>query len=206
MGSPNRAPPKANSEARPEGHSDSPKLAEISSRCYPITVVQAERVALRSVLFLLPVLGCGPLQSSTLLVDAQAELAAAKTAEAEKAAPFEFTAAEEYLHKAREEQSYADYEVSVTFAKKARDCARLARQISETKMRTTMGATGGATGVSPKCRPGPERSIAMLDPNEEPAAQEPQSAKKTGKKVAKEAKKRTVVKPGPEEPKDPSPT
>jgi hypothetical protein len=142
---------------------------------------------------------CGPVQSSALLVDAQAELAAAKTAEAEKQAPFEYTAAEEYLHKAREEQSYADYEVSVTFARKARDCALLARRIAESKTRAALGASGASTAGSPRCRPGPERSLVMLDPNEEPAAQDPGGTKKT------KPKKRSPSKPAvKDEPKDPS--
>jgi hypothetical protein len=150
---------------------------------------------------------CGPVQSSSLLVDAQAELAAARTAEAEKQAPFEYTAAEEYLHKAREEQSYADYEVSIDFARKARDCARLARQISEAKMRTAVGATGASTAGAPRCRPGPERSVAMLDPSEEPAAKDPRAGQKNAKDKAKvvadEAKKKATIKSDPNEPKDP---
>lgn len=122
-------------------------------------------------LFALAALGasCGPVQSSTLIVDAQAELAAAQTAGAEKQAPFEYVAAEEYLHKAREEQSYSDFEVSVRFAKKAKDCARAARQIAEQTTRAGMGIEETATKTA-RCRPGPERENGAPDPSEEPAA------------------------------------
>lgn len=63
-------------------------------------------------------------------MDADVELQAARTADASKLAPFEFTAAEAYLHKAREEQGYADFEVSIDFAQKALKFAKEAKQKS----------------------------------------------------------------------------
>lgn len=62
---------------------------------------------------------CGPTKSTALIMDADVQLQAAKTADAEKLAPFEYTAAAEYLHKAREEQGYSDFEVSIDFGEKA---------------------------------------------------------------------------------------
>lgn len=100
---------------------------------------------------------CGPVQSATILVDAQAELAAAETLDAKSHAPFEFVAAEEYLHKAREEQSYAEYETAVGFARKARDCARLARLLAEAKTRDKSGTERPRPAGAPSCRPGPDR-------------------------------------------------
>jgi hypothetical protein len=150
--------------------------------------------------------GCGPIQSGSLVVEAQAELAAAQTAGAEKHAPFEYVAAEEYLHKAREEQSYSDFEISTSFARKARDCARAAKQIAESATRATMSLQGGGTKTS-RCRPGPERMRPMLDANEEAAARTatPEPRPPAKKKVAPpppsaeqpaSGKKARVVKPG----------
>ena len=67
--------------------------------------------------------GCGPLISTYLIVSAQADLDGAKAAEAEKYAVYEYTAADQYLHKAREEQGYADFGPSIDFAYKAQDLA-----------------------------------------------------------------------------------
>jgi hypothetical protein len=83
---------------------------------------------------LLPVLffvgatsACGPLRSTTFLLDADVALQAARTAGAEQYAPFEFTSAQLYLLKAREEVGYSDYEVALDFAKKASRFANEAR-------------------------------------------------------------------------------
>lgn len=147
---------------------------------------------------------CGPIQSGALLVDAQAELSAAQTAQADKHAPFEIVAAEEYLHKAREEQSYAEFERAVDFAEKSRDCARVARTRSEAIMRKEIA---GDAAIDPgpttkaRCRPGPERTRAMLDADQEPAAQAPGTEPKDPPPAA--VKKKAPVKKA--EPKDPPP-
>jgi hypothetical protein len=73
------------------------------------------------------VLGCGPTQSTAIIMDAEVQLEAATTADAEKLAPYEWTGALAYLHKAREEQGYSDYEVAIDFAEKARKLAREAK-------------------------------------------------------------------------------
>ncbi len=57
--------------------------------------------------------------STSLIIEAEAKLAASKAAEAEKYAPYEFTAATEYLHKAHEELGYADYGPAMDYAYKA---------------------------------------------------------------------------------------
>jgi hypothetical protein len=152
---------------------------------------------------------CGPVQSSTLIVDAAAELAAADTAQANELAPFEYTAAEAYLHKAREEQSYADFELAVDFARKSRACARVARMIAEAKTKEKMGATRPTIRTRAKCRPGPERE-GMPDAQDEamvekraPAAAAPAKAK--AKPKAKPAPKKPIKpkEPAPKEPEDP---
>jgi hypothetical protein len=71
---------------------------------------------------------CGPIQSTAFLLDADVALEAARTARAEKYAPYEFTAAQLYLLKAREEVGYSDFEVAVDFAKKASKFANEARE------------------------------------------------------------------------------
>jgi hypothetical protein len=125
---------------------------------------------------LLGLASCGPVKSGTLLVDAQAELSAARLADGERHAPFEFAAAEEYIHRAREEQSYAEFERAIVFAEKSRDCARLARKKSELTLREEVGAVDakrsprGALGPSlpgeASCKPGPaDRDAPNADPS-----------------------------------------
>lgn len=70
---------------------------------------------------------CGPVQSTALLLDAEVQLQAAKTAGADKYAPYEWTAANLYIRKAREEVGYSDFEVAVDFAQKAARFAKEAR-------------------------------------------------------------------------------
>jgi|GEM_PF-820901 len=67
--------------------------------------------------------GCGPIISTSMIMDAEAKLAAAKAAEAERYAPYEYTSAEEYLHKAHEELGYADYGPAIDYAYKAAEAA-----------------------------------------------------------------------------------
>ncbi len=80
---------------------------------------------------LLFVLNCGPVQSAALIVDAEVEIKAAKAADAHKYAVYEFVTAEEYLDKAREEQSHADYEAAIGYGVKAKKMARKALEISQ---------------------------------------------------------------------------
>lgn len=71
--------------------------------------------------------GCGPVQSTALLIDTETMLGAAKTAQADKLAPYEWTAANLYLAKSKEEVGYSDFEQAVDYAKKAVDFATRAR-------------------------------------------------------------------------------
>jgi hypothetical protein len=79
-------------------------------------------------LALAPLAGCGPIQSTAALIDADVEIEAARAAGAPTAATYEFTAAEAYLHKSREEAGYAQYEASAQFATKARQRAAEAKK------------------------------------------------------------------------------
>jgi hypothetical protein len=67
--------------------------------------------------------GCGPILSVWLVSDAEAKLAAARAAEAEQNAVYEYTAAEAYLKKAHEELGYADYGPAIDYAFKAGNLA-----------------------------------------------------------------------------------
>ncbi len=72
--------------------------------------------------------GCGPIQSTPALIEAEIEVEAARTAGAAATAPYEFTSAEAYLRKAREEAGYAQYQAATDFALKARDLGKEARE------------------------------------------------------------------------------
>jgi hypothetical protein len=72
-------------------------------------------------------LACGPVQSTAFLIDADAQLEAARAAGAEKRAPYEWTAANLYLHKAREEVGKSEYDYAMQFAGKASAYASRAR-------------------------------------------------------------------------------
>lgn len=86
-------------------------------------------VRLRALLPLTLALGaaCGPIQSTALLVDAEAMLEAAEVAQAPRHAPYEWTAATLYVEKAKEEVGYSDYEQAVAWARKAVEFATRAR-------------------------------------------------------------------------------
>jgi len=72
--------------------------------------------------------GCGPIQTTSALIDADVEIEAARAAGAATSATYEFTAAEAYLHKAREVNGYARYDAACEYASKSRDLAKEARQ------------------------------------------------------------------------------
>ena len=75
--------------------------------------------------------GCGPIEyMSQVTRKAATAVEAAKAVSADKWAPYEYTCAVEYLHKAREEASYAQYQVAIAFGHKAEENADKARQLS----------------------------------------------------------------------------
>jgi hypothetical protein len=82
----------------------------------------------------LGVAACGPIEYITIVTfEASRSVAAAKGVHADKLAPYEYTAAIEYLHKARELGGYSRYHQSVTFGKKARDFGHQAFELSRGK-------------------------------------------------------------------------
>jgi hypothetical protein len=75
--------------------------------------------------------GCGPIVSGVQIVNANIALSAAETAGAKRTAIYEYTAAREYLQKAREEHGYSDFWASRIYADKALDYAVRARKKAE---------------------------------------------------------------------------
>ena len=85
------------------------------------------RVTLLVTLIAAAGLACGPVQTTSFLMDAENMLEAARTAQADRFAIYEWTAANLYFHKSKEEVGYADFEQAVDYAKKAVDFATQAR-------------------------------------------------------------------------------
>src|SRR2546423_24632 len=84
--------------------------------------------ALAAGLFAFAALGaCGPVQSTAYLIDAEVQLEAARTAQAERYAPYEWTSANLYYRKSKEEIGYSDYQQAVDYAQKAQKFAVQAR-------------------------------------------------------------------------------
>jgi hypothetical protein len=66
--------------------------------------------------------GCGPIEYiSTVTFQASKAVQEARASRAPELAPYEYTSAVEYLHKAREVGGYARYHDAIEFGKKARD-------------------------------------------------------------------------------------
>ncbi len=96
---------------------------------------QVMRLRLLALTSLLGFTACGPVQSTAYLIDADVQLEAARTAQADKLAPYEWTSANLYLHKAREEVGYSDFEQAVTYAQKAAKFAASARDVAMKSVR-----------------------------------------------------------------------
>jgi hypothetical protein len=71
---------------------------------------------------------CGPIEYVNQVTrKASTEVEAARAVKADKHAPYWYTLAIEYLHKAREEAASADYQAANRFGRKAEHAARRAR-------------------------------------------------------------------------------
>ena len=79
--------------------------------------------------------GCGPVEYINQVGNkAASAVSAAKLASAERYAPYEYTKATEYLHKAREEAGHAEYEDAIEYGRKAEEYANRARAITVERM------------------------------------------------------------------------
>ncbi len=70
--------------------------------------------------------GCGPTQSTIRINEAEVALEKARLNEAVEKAPYEFFSAKEFLHKAKEEWGFSDFEASLNYAELSRDFAEKA--------------------------------------------------------------------------------
>jgi hypothetical protein len=92
--------------------------------------------------------GCyGPISSTMDVLDAEAQIQTAEKAGAKEKAIYEWTAATRYLHKAREEVGYSNFQAGVDFAEKASLCANAAVLISLNENQTA------AETAREQCRP-----------------------------------------------------
>ena len=95
---------------------------------------------------------CGPVQYiSQVTRSASSSVAAAKAAGAEKYAPYEYTSAVVYLHKAREEEGYAHHQAAIRFGKKAEEMGKRARELALEQ--AGMESQGDATPIDPSAVP-----------------------------------------------------
>jgi hypothetical protein len=122
--------------------------------------------------------GCGPIEYiNQVSLKAASSLAAAKQAGADRYAPYEYTAAEAYLHKAREEAGYAEYQDSIEYGRKAEELAERAKAIALTRMNqpTSSPSAAPAPDDKPAAAPPPEAGgDAESDtPPERPRAKRP---------------------------------
>jgi hypothetical protein len=95
---------------------------------------------------------CGPIEYlSQVAGRAAAAVDAAKLAHAERFAPYELTAAEEYLHKAREEGAYAQYQDAIEYGRKSEEMANRARAMALARQSRPAGEppAGGADAAGP---------------------------------------------------------
>lgn len=89
--------------------------------------------------------GCGPIEYLNQVSGrATTALAQARRAGAEQHAPYEFTAATVYLHKAREEASQAAHQVAIEYGRRAEELANRAHAIARER---------AGQGASPRTPP-----------------------------------------------------
>ena len=99
--------------------------------------------------------GCGPIEYiATVPLDAAGALSQAKHVGGDKYAPYEMTAAQEYLHKSRELAGYARFQSSVEFGHKAADNAKKAQVIAADKSKLPEANEPPASNSGPGAAPG----------------------------------------------------
>jgi hypothetical protein len=112
-------------------------------------------IAFGAALGLAPVAGCGPIEYISQVGNrAASAVSAAKLAQADRYAPYEYTAAEEYLHKAREEAGHSEYQDAIEFGRKSEDYANRARAIAVAKLAEKPSKSSKVTPAGEKEEPG----------------------------------------------------
>jgi hypothetical protein len=79
---------------------------------------------------------CAAVASTSNLLDADIQLEAARTAGAERYAPYPFAAAKLYLHEARVETGHSNYDIAAEYSAKASKFANQAREQSVNRKQT----------------------------------------------------------------------
>jgi hypothetical protein len=151
------AAPLAGEPTKPANDEDLPMIDRIAPSWYGPRALRRHRdlpsgaLAFGAALSLVASLGsgCGPIEYINQVgFKAAGAVSAAKLAQADRYAPYEYTCAEEYLHKAREEAAYAEYEDAIEFGRKAEELADKGRAIAVSKLSQSAGASSAATPAS----------------------------------------------------------
>ena len=93
--------------------------------------------------------GCGPIVSGVRILKADIALSEAQTAGAQESAVYEYTAAQIYLDKAREEHGYSDFWGARVYATKALKFARKAKKRAEVETRVGPKSDSSAIKIVP---------------------------------------------------------
>jgi hypothetical protein len=140
-------------------------IDQLKASCYGRTALRRFRdlptgsLALLLVPAFVSILGCGPVEYINQVGNrAASAVSAAKLAQSERYAPYEYTAAEEYLHKAREEAGHAEYEDAIEYGRKAEELANRARAITVERL----AKQGEVAGYKPQSQN--EEPDAVDDP------------------------------------------
>ncbi len=95
---------------------------------------------LSALLLIASLAACGPVSTQSVITDAEQDLNEVKGLEGDKNAPYEFSKAAAYLHKAKELQGHGLYEQAGTYARRSRlmsekavEVARLAQERTQRK-------------------------------------------------------------------------
>lgn len=128
-------------------------------------------------LLLLPALllggaACSPFNANREINDAQGALAAARDAGAPRFAIYEYTSATEYLHKAREENSYSDYDAARTYAAHARELAQEARSRADRQRGALPAENAHEVDPQPAPEPGVVPAALADEPPQDPVDEE----------------------------------
>jgi hypothetical protein len=93
---------------------------------------------------------CGPVDYlSTVSLKATRAIAEARTANAERLAPYEYWSAVEYLRMAKEMAAYADYLIANRYGEEAAKMATEARRLAAEKAQAGPSATGTGADEAP---------------------------------------------------------
>lgn len=104
---------------RPETGADASVISFMAVKLHHVLYLAILAVGLQA---------CGPVEyMNQVSRKASSQVEAAKAVRADKYAPYYYTLAVEYLHKAREEAAHSDYQSANRFGKRATEAARKAR-------------------------------------------------------------------------------